>query len=146
MTIGDVSELTEQILTGSVSDLINKGPMAEMLVGLELLRYRTPNIRHELYYWFRQAKNSLAEVDYISTYRQTILPIEVKAGIQGGMKSLWTFMREKRLTNAIRCSLENFGTFEYEDKQNGGSVRHINICPLYAISQMEAILKELSWR
>ena len=145
MTIGDVSELTEQILTGSVSDLINKGPMAEMLVGLELLRYRTPNIRHELYYWFRQAKNSLAEVDYISTYHQTILPIEVKAGIQGGMKSLWTFMREKRLTNAIRCSLENFGTFEYEDKQNGGSVRHINICPLYAISQMEAILKELSW-
>ena len=42
-----------------------------------------------------------------------VLPIEVKAGTQGGMKSLWIFMREKHLTEAVRCSLENFGSFEY---------------------------------
>lgn len=63
MTTGDISELTEQILTSDVTDLVNKGPMAEMLAGLELLHYRTPNIRHEIYYWQRQAKNSQAEVD-----------------------------------------------------------------------------------
>ena len=83
MTTGDISELTEQILTSDVSDLVNKGPMAEMIAGLELLHYRTPNIRHELYYWQRHAKNSQAEVDYISSYRQTVLPIEVKADRQG---------------------------------------------------------------
>ena len=141
MTTGDISELTEHILTSDVSDLANKGPMAETIAGLELLHYRTPNIRHELYYWQRLAKNSRAEVDYISSYRQNVLPIEVKAGTQGGMKSLWMFMREKKLSNAVRCSLENFGTFDYEDKEDDGAIRHIQICPLYAISQMEALLR-----
>jgi len=143
MTTGDISELTEQILTSDVTDLVNKGPMAEMLAGLELLHYRTPNIRHEIFYWQRLAKNSQAEVDYLSSYRQTVLPIEVKAERQGGMKSLWIFMREKKLTNAIRCSLENFGAFDYHDSEVSGAVRHIEICPLYAISQMDRVVKSL---
>jgi predicted AAA+ superfamily ATPase len=142
MTTGDVSELTQQILTSDVNNLVNKGPMAEMLAGLEMLHYRTPNIRHEMFYWQRQAKNSQSEVDYISSYRQTVLPIEVKAEIQGGMKSLWIFMREKNLKNAVRCSLENFGAFDYEDKEAGGILRHVQICPLYAISRMDALIKE----
>jgi hypothetical protein len=145
MTTGDISELTERILTSSVTDLVNKGPMAEMLAGLELLHYRTPNIRHEMYYWQRQAKNSQAEVDYLSSYRQIVLPIEVKAETQGGMKSLWMFMREKRLVNATRSSLENFGTFNYVDPEANGAVRHVQICPLYAISQMERLLKAFRW-
>jgi len=145
MATGDISELTEQILTSDVASLVNKGPMAEMLAGLELLHYRTPNIRHEMYYWQRQAKNSQAEVDYITSYRQTVLPIEVKAETQGGMKSLWIFMREKKLQNALRCSLENFGAFDYEDNETGGEVRHIQICPLYAISQMDDLLRYLKW-
>ena len=141
MTTGDISELTEQILTSNVTNLVNKGPMAEMLAGLELLHYRTPNIRHEMYYWQRQAKNSQAEVDYLSSYRQTVLPIEVKAETQGGMKSLWMFLRERNLTNAIRSSLENFGAFDYTDPVAKGAVRHVQICPLYAISQMERVVK-----
>ena len=145
MTTGDISELTEQILTSDVTDLVNKGPMAEMLAGLELLHYRTPNIRHEIYYWQRQVKNSQAEVDYISSYRQTVLPIEVKAEKQGGMKSLWIFLRERKLTNAIRCSLENFGAFDYQDPEASGSIRHVQICPLYAISQMDSVLKTFNW-
>ena len=145
MTTGDISELTEQILTSDVTDLINKGPIAEMLAGLELLHYRTPNIRHEVYYWQRQAKNSQAEVDYISSCRQTVLPIEVKAETQGGMKSLWIFMRERRLMNAIRCSLANFGAFDYADPEASGAIRHVQICPLYAISQMDTLLKAFDW-
>lgn len=145
MTTGDISELTEQILTSDITDLINKGPIAEMLAGLELLHYRTPNIRHEMYYWQRHSKNSQAEVDYISSYRQTVLPIEVKAETQGGMKSLWMFMREKKLANAIRCSLENFGAFNYKDPEAVDATRHVQLCPLYAISQMDRVLQGFSW-
>ena len=140
MTTGDISELTKQILIGDIAELVNKGPMAEMIAGLELLHYRTPNIRHELYYWARQVKNSQAEVDYISLHNQEILPIEVKAGTQGGMKSLWIFMREKQLHHAIRCSLENFGAFDFIDKADNHAVRHVQICPLFAISQLNSIL------
>lgn len=98
MTLGDISELTSMILTSSAADLVNKGAVTEMIAGLELMRYKTPDIRQELYYWIREAKNSQAEIDYVSTLRLKVLPIEVKAGSRGGMKSLWIFMREKNLT------------------------------------------------
>ncbi len=136
ITMGDTTTLTTQILTATAADLVNKGIMAELVVGLELLHYMTPNLRHELYYWTRIAKNSQAEVDYLQISHLTILPIEVKAGSQGGMKSLWSFMREKHLTEAVRCSLENFGEFIYIDKEDNNAARHVRICPLYAISQI----------
>lgn len=137
MTIGDISDITTHILTDNAAELVNKGPMAEQIAGLELLRNQSPNIRHDLFYWLRQAKNSQAEIDYIASHNQQVLPIEVKAGTKGGMKSLWQFMREKRLTEGIRCSLENFGNFDYTDKNDDSIVRHINIYPLYAISMMK---------
>lgn len=139
LSLGDVSELNTQILTASAADLTNKGPLAEMIVGLEMLRYMSPNIRHDLYYWVRLAKNAQAEVDYISNYLQTVIPIEVKADRQGGMKSLWSFMRDKKLHYAIRCSMENFGKFEYIDKEDNSEIRHVSICPIYAIAQMQHI-------
>ena len=137
MSLGDISELTTQILTASAADLVNKGPMAELIVGLEMLHHKSPNIRHDLYYWVRHAKNSQAEVDYISNYLQVVVPIEVKANTQGGMKSLWSFMRDKKLHFAIRCSMENFGKFDYVDNEDNAEVRHVWICPIYAISQMD---------
>ena len=143
MSLGDVSELTTQILTASATDLANKGPMAEMVVGLEMLHNMSPNIRHELYYWVRHAKNSQAEIDYIATYLQTVVPIEVKADTQGGMKSLWAFMRDKRLHYAIRCSMENFGKFDYVDNQANNEVRHVRICPTYAIARIEEIKQSI---
>ena len=66
-----------------------------------------------------------------------VLPLEVKAGVQGGMRSLWDFMRDKNLTQAVRCSLENFGQFDYTDPKSGNDIRHVTILPLYAISQMK---------
>ena len=137
MTLGDISAITTQILTASAADLVNKGTVAEMLAGLELLHYRTPNLKHELYYWLRQAKNSTAEVDYLLSKDMKVMPFEVKAGVQGGMRSLWDFMREKKLTEAIRCSLENFGQFDYIDKKDDNAVRHVTIYPLYAISMVQ---------
>lgn len=140
MSMDGISEITTHILTSAADDLVNKGPMAELLVGLELMRYAQSNMRHELYYWQRQAKNAIAEIDYLLASNMCVLPVEVKAGAQGGMKSLWAFMNDKRLHHAIRCSLENFGTFEYTDPnpnpQDTDAVRHVSVCPLYAISQM----------
>ncbi len=135
MTMGDTSAITAQILTATAADLVNKGPMAEMLAGLELLHYLTPNLHHDLYYWVRQAKNATAEIDYLLSRYMKVLPFEVKAGVQGGMKSLWDFMREKKLEQAVRCSLENFGKFDYIDAEAEGAVRHVEVYPLYALSQ-----------
>ena len=136
MTMPDSSTLTTHILTAPAADLVNKGAMAELVAGLELLHYQSPHLRHEMFYWTRQTKNSLAEIDYLTVQDMHVLPIEVKAGTQGGMKSLWIFMREKHLTEAVRCSLENFGSLEYIDREDDNAVRHVRICPLYAISSL----------
>ncbi|MBP3285506.1 MAG: hypothetical protein J6M15_01000 [Prevotella sp.] len=72
-------------------------------------------------------------MDYVLPGKTNILPLEVKAGVQGGMKSLWEYMRERNLSQAIRCSLENFGEFDYTDDKADGAVRHVRILPLYAI-------------
>lgn len=139
MSLGDISEIKTEILTANEVELVNKGTMTEMTAGLELLHNMPPNASRELFYWVRQAKSSLAEIDYLTTSRGSVVPIEVKAGTSGGMKSLWNFMREKNLHQAVRCSLENFGSFDYVDSA-AGETRHVVICPIYALSQMHKLI------
>ena len=86
---------------------------------------------------FRTFK-SVVEIDYLEIHNMKITPIEIKSGTQGGMKSLWLFMREKKLTEAFRCSLENFGSFDYIDKQDDDAIRHVTILPLYALSLLRS--------
>ncbi len=136
MSLDSIQHITEEILTASESNLVNKGRICEMVAGLEIRKNMPYTMRHELFYWVREEKNSQAEVDYLEPYNARILPIEIKAETQGGMKSLWAFMREKNLEYALRCSLENFGHFDYIDKLADNVVRHVDMIPLYAVAQM----------
>lgn len=121
--------------------------MAELVADLEMLHYMTPNLRHEMYYWVRLSKNSLAEIDYLLPPHLNILPIEVKVGSQGRMKSLWAFMREKHITEAIRCSLENFGEFSYIDKEDADKDRHVSffLYMLYRSIIKSTTTKPICW-
>lgn len=127
--------LVELIMTGSPQDLVNKGGLVEMVAGLELLRNKPCVQRQKMFYW-EKSGNSIAEIDYLDTFHLKVTPIEIKSSTQGGMKSLWQFMREKRLTEAIRCSFENFGEFTYTDPQADNAERHITIIPLYALDNL----------
>ena len=127
--------LVELIMTGSPQDLVKKGGLVEMVAGLELLRNKPCVQRQKMFYW-EKSGNSIAEIDYLDTFHLKVTPIEIKSGTQGGMKSLWQFMREKRLTEAIRCSFENFGEFTYTDPQADNAERHIPIIPLYALENL----------
>lgn len=127
--------LVELIMTGSPQDLVKKGGLVEMVAGLELLRNKPCVQRQKMFYW-EKSGNSIAEIDYLDTFHLKVTPIEIKSGTQGGMKSLWQFMREKRLTEAIRCSFENFGEFTYTDPQADNAERHITIIPLYALDNL----------
>lgn len=129
MDLGDIREITEQILIGSGADLVNKGHLTEMVAGLELLRYQAPTQRRDMYFWMRAEKNSMAEVDYLMVRSMKVLPIEIKAGTKGGMKSLFNFMNDKQIEVGVRSSLENFGKFA-----NGG--KRVDIYPLYALSNL----------
>ena len=78
-----------------------------------------------LFYWQREAKSSNAEVDYILSISQKIIPIEVKSGTKGSMQSLFQFLKEKKLQKGIRISNENFSNYN-----------SIDVYPLYAVENI----------
>lgn len=106
---------------------INKGNIAETVVGLELLHYSWNSWeKGHLYYWHREHPQSNAEVDYISNIQNNIIPIEVKAGTKGQMQSLYQFLdTHTNSPKGIRISLENFNHYD-----------RIQTIPLYAIKSL----------
>ena len=136
MDLGGARQLTDLILAGTAEDLVNKGGLAEMVLGWELVKYNNPRSQHELYYWENTAEGTHSEVDYIVARDLRVLPVECKAGVSGKMKSLYEFMRQKHLTHAVRCSLGNFATIEHRDKKDDGAIRHVQVFPLFAISNL----------
>ena len=104
---------------------INRGTLAEIFTGLELLKTGRTHVRRQLYCWHREKAQSSAQIDYLIQRGTAIIPIEVKSGTQGGMKSLRVFMKEKNINRGIRTSLENFSR---EDD--------FDIYPLYAVSNI----------
>ena len=134
MNYDDDKALTRLILAGDVPDLVNKGIVTELAVGLELLKSSNPQSKYDLFYWENLERNATSEVEYIIAKNATCLPIEVKAGTSGKMKSLRLFMNKKRLKAGIRSSLENFGLLNVSDDDGESSARRvIGILPLYAV-------------
>ncbi|WEK21796.1 MAG: DUF4143 domain-containing protein [Candidatus Pedobacter colombiensis] len=90
----------ELILTKDI-DTVYKGKIAEHIVGQELLAAKY-NILNELHFWVREKPNSTAEVDFVMSYNSVIIPIEVKSGATGTLKSLHAFMDATTHAFAIR--------------------------------------------
>ena len=108
---------------------INRGAIAELFVGLELLKGTSCFHPTSLYYWQREKYQSSAQIDFLIQKGTQIIPVEVKAGTQGAMQSLHLFMKEKGITKGIRTSLENFAHYE-----------NIDVYPMYAISNLLSIV------
>ena len=136
LDFGGARQLTEMIIAGTSEDLVNKGGLAEMVLGWELVKYNNPRMQHDLFYWENTAEGTRSEVDYIIARDLKVLPIECKAGTSGKMKSMYEFMHQKHLAEAIRSSLENFSELERIDKKDQDAVRHVQIVPLFAISNL----------
>lgn len=83
MSIGNISDLTTLILTGSAPELINKGPMGELMAGLEMIKYKDPNRRHELYYWQRAAKKLNGRGGLYCRTQSSCTPYRSKSQCQG---------------------------------------------------------------
>ena len=119
-----------EVLLRDDFESINKGAIAELSVGLELIKSASCYQRQTLYYWHREAKSSNAEVDYLIQRNVSILPIEVKAGTKGSMQSLYIFMDAKKIEKGIRVSQENFSKYQ-----------NVEVYPLYAVAN----LQNLTW-
>ncbi len=83
---------------------IHRGALAEQFVGQELLAYTDFFREEKLFFWEKEKVSSSAEVDYVICIGQHIVPIEVKEGSQGHLKSLIQFIKEKQSPLGIRIS------------------------------------------
>jgi uncharacterized protein len=87
---------------------IFKGAVAEQFVGQELIAYQSPYTKAEIFYWGRRAKSSTAEIDYLIEKDGQIIPIEVKSGPTGRMKSLHMFIEKHQTKTALKISQSMF--------------------------------------
>lgn len=83
---------------------VNAGALAEQSVAQELLAYQDPFSPAELYFWARDKHNAKAEVDFITNIGGHIIPIEVKSGAMGRLKSLNIFLQEHAVPVGVKIS------------------------------------------
>ena len=82
--------------------LVNSGAVCEQLVGQHLLLSGTFYDDPILHCWMRDKPNSSAEVDYLTAIGPHVIPVEVKAGATGRLKSLHLFLSEKKCGFGLR--------------------------------------------
>ncbi len=110
---------------------INSGMIAEQFVGQELLAYSPSYQNAPLLFWER-TNGGQAEVDFVVTVGSTIIPVEVKAGATGALRSLQSFLQEKNGRLGIRISEHPMSLH--------GKVLSI---PFYLIGYLEQLIKQV---
>lgn len=113
------------------TQLLNRGAITEQFVGQELLVYESSYEDASLYFWKRDQRGATAEVDYIVRFGEEIIPIEVKSGKAGTLRSLRQFVQEHQNKFAIKISQDPF-------TWNG----QLLSLPLYMVSEWQRLIKE----
>jgi hypothetical protein len=82
--------------------------ITQELMSLNTLQYKKPN------FWVREKAQSSSEVDLIVQFKNKIIPIEIKSGKEGKLKSLHQFIEKSEHPYAIRIYA---GEFKVEQHQ-----------------------------
>lgn len=125
--------------------LVNEGGLAEQAVG-QALRAALPDFaeRH-LFYWTTEQKGAVAEVDYLLQHGARILPVEVKAGTTGTLKSLHHFMALRGLDLAVRVNAGRPLLADVDVRTTAGEPAQYRLLslPFYLTGQIYRILESL---
>lgn len=125
--------------------LINEGAIAEQFIGQHLQALLSDSPNRELTYWLREGRSANAEVDYVIALAGKVIPIEIKAGASGSMRSLHQFMGEKQAELAVRfdASLPSVSTVQTtinKGQQSKEVCYPLYSLPLYLVERLEAIV------
>ena len=135
----------ETLASQTGTELVNAGTTAEQFVGqhLQYLLAQRPN--RELTYWLREGRANNAEVDYVVELGGRIVPVEVKAGRAGALRSLHQFAAEKHPAIAVRFdalppSAQDIDT-EVMSKDGPRRVRYrLLSLPLYLVERLPDVV------
>ena len=128
--------------------MVNNGALAEQFVGQHLL-YDGPGYeKPQLFYWNREQKSSSAEVDYLIAHGNKVVPVEVKAGKTGTLKSLQVFVAEKQSRVALRLNAMPPSCSLHETRISGKEkvpFRLVSL-PLYLVCQAQRLITDAGRR
>ncbi len=127
--------------------LVNEGGIAEQFIGQHLIDISAGLEKPSLHYWLREKKSTNAEVDYVIANGNRVLPVEVKAGKSGSLKSLHQFAYSKNTKLAIRFDLNPASLQQVEHTiRTAKGNQQVNFTllslPLYGVQELERILRD----
>jgi hypothetical protein len=97
--------------------------ITQELISINTISYKKPN------FWVREKKQSSSEVDMVYTYSDKVIPIEIKSGSEGTLKSLHQFVERCNHPYAVRMYA---GEFEIiKTKTPGGKPYLLMNMPYY---------------
>ncbi|MCX6327849.1 MAG: AAA family ATPase [Bacteroidia bacterium] len=125
--------------TEDIAD-VYRGRIAEHITGQELLAMSN-SIMNKLQFWVREKKQSSAEIDYLFQYNGKLIPIEVKSGSIGKLRSLHQFMDHAPHHLAVRVWQ---GAYSVEKTKtiSGTEFTLLNL-PFYLVHRLERELDKL---
>ncbi len=127
-----------QILSNNEIDNVFEGKIAEHITGQELLALQTSVLSKNIF-WVKEKKQSNAEVDFVLQANDLLIPIEVKLGKTGRLRSLMEFIDLAPHNFAVRIYSGNF-SIEKTKTIRGKTFFLLNL-PFYLISQIENYIK-----
>ncbi len=140
----------EDIFNLPSEKLQTKGSMAEQFVAQHLKHIDANTPVSELYYWLNNKRKGAAEIDFIYSLGGRILPIEVKAGKTGKIKSLWTYIAIRRPEYVLKFDLmerrERVAAITHKVQQGEGSEElksSLIGLPLFEIEKITEYLEDL---
>lgn len=135
--VNHIAGIQKEVFDSAVIEDAWRGRVAEQIAGQELLA-REFSVTAELNYWTREESNTQSEVDLIYRYQDLVLPVEVKSGTSGRLRSLHQFIDRAPHSYGIRIYSGNFRIEEAKTIQ-GKQFTLITI-PFYLIGQIDEIL------
>ena len=79
----------------------HRGRIIQHIV-FQQLQSQEYHIGNDLHFWVREKTNTSSEVDMIYQYKQYLIPIEIKSGSHGRLRSLHQFIERTNHAYAIR--------------------------------------------
>ncbi|MBF0106189.1 MAG: ATP-binding protein [Deltaproteobacteria bacterium] len=142
-----LSQLKLNPLDIEVSDklhLVSQGDIAEQFIGQQLMHLSEDYSEPELYYWNREQKASSAEVDYVISSAGKVIPVEVKAGKTGSLKSLHLMIHERGLDFAVRFNSDYPSLVSEKRKTLKGDItyRFLSL-PHYLVQRLHQIIQDV---
>jgi len=132
------------ILSAEDLMLVNSGAICEQFIGQHLLYEVPPYQQPELYCWIRQKAGTSSEVDFVIQQGIRIIPVEVKAGKTGRLKSIHVFVSEKHQNFALRFNADVPSIVETATvvpQREPESFTLLSL-PLYMVGQAKRLIKE----